>query len=350
MTTRLFAISLSACLAAAPLATQETLAVDFAGDAFAVGAAARLIGPTGVTGCNAMAVQNGVYWVSARNGARHQLAELDPFTAQATVRFANLGIDIRGLADSSNPNELFGIVNGETDRLVRINLTTGAVTNVGSTGRTGIQALARDGSLLWAWDVTAGLLAVSPVTGATFDPFPFVAAQGVDIQFLTVVSGSLRGGNHRLYSLNLANGVASPLGGELGTDLRGGESRRGLVEAVGTGCSTGAFGTTLSCSASGLAGTNVFLSSEGHNPNAAAQLYIDDGLLATPQPYPPLSCSLLVNPSGSTFLILSSQGKLNLNLTLPPVLGVEHAFQLYVSETPPLLETLTNAIHIRVPN
>jgi hypothetical protein len=91
-----------ALLAATPLTAQEILGVDFAGDAFAVWTTSRRIGPIGVTGCNAMAVQNGVYYVSARSGSQHQLATLDPFTVRATVRFPNLGVDVRGLADSSN--------------------------------------------------------------------------------------------------------------------------------------------------------------------------------------------------------------------------------------------------------
>ncbi len=335
-------------LGAASVSAQEVLAVDFAGNAFAVGATARLIGPTGVTGCNAMAVQNGVYYVSARSGSSHQLATLDPFTAQATVRFPNLGVDLRGLADSSNPGELFGVVNAlPADRLVRIDLTTGAVTNVGSTGRTGIQALARLGSMLWAWDVTAGLLAMSPVTGATFDPFPFAGAAGVDIQFLCVSFGALRGGNHRMYSLSTSNGVATATGGELGTDLRGGEPRLGAIVPFGTGCSTGGFGTTLACTGPALAGTSLFFTANDHTPGAAALLYVSDTQVTTP--LPPLSCSLLVGFSTPMALTLSNEGKLNLGLPLPAVFGVEHFFQLQVLEVAPLLESLTNAIRVRVP-
>lgn len=345
---RLIAFLITA-LTSAPATAQEILGVDFAGNAFAVGATARPLGPTGVTGCNATAVQNGVYYVSARNGNRHQLAVLDPFTAQATVLFPNLGVDLRGLADSPNPNELFGIVNGAPDRLVRINLTTGLVTNVGATGRTGIQALARIGNLLWAWDVGAGLLAMSLQSGATFDPFPFVGAQNADIQFLTVAFGQLRGGNHRMQTIDPGSGLVFAIGGELALDLRGGEFRTGTIETIGAGCSTGAFEATLHCSGAALAGTNLFLSSNGHSPGALGQLFTDDHLLAAPIPLPPLSCPLLVDFHVFVPVTLSNEGKLNLNLTLPSVFGVEHCFQLSVLEAPTSHDTLTNAIRVRVP-
>lgn len=338
---------LAVCVALPDLWAQEQLAVDFAGNAFAVSGAARTLGPTGVTGCNAMAVQAGVYYVSARSGTRHQLAVLDPFTAQATVLFPDLGVDLRALADSSNPNELFGIANAAPDRLVRINLTTGLVTTVGSTGRTGLQALARIGTQLWGWDVDAGLLAVSPLSGASFDPFPFQGNQGADIQFLNTTSNQLRGGNHRLYSINPANGVATAFPTELSIDMRGAEPRRGVVESFGTGCSTNGFGTVLTATGTGLAGTSLFFISNDHTPNAPAQLFVAADLATTT--VSPLSCPLLVDTSVFVAVTLSNQGKLNLSLPLPPVFGVDHFFQLLVLESS-FQRTITNAVHVRVPH
>jgi hypothetical protein len=264
------------------------------------------------------------------------------------VLFPDLGVDLRALADSSDPNQLFGIANGAPDRLVRIDLTTGAVTNVGSTGRTGLQALARIGNQLWGWDVGVGLLAVSPLSGATFDPFPFQGTQGADIQFLNTNGTQLRGGNHRLYSVNPASGVATASTGELSIDARGSESRRGTVEPFGSGCSTNAFGTLLTATGSGLAGTSLFVISNDHAPNAPAQLFFASAPAVATTTVPPLSCPLLVDTDVFVSLTLSSEGKLNHFLPLPPVFGVDHFFQLLVFESPSH-RTITNAIHVRVP-
>ena len=173
-------VALSFPAALATLPAQELIAVNFAGQAFAVDSTtgqARTIGATGVTSCNAMARKNNVLYATAQTGGptgARQLVTIDPITAQASVLFPNLGVDLRGLAPKDGSNELYGIADGQPDRLVTIDLTTGQVTTIGNTGFTGIQALDSEMSLLFlfGWDVNAGLVRIDPTTGVTVDVNP----------------------------------------------------------------------------------------------------------------------------------------------------------------------------------
>ena len=190
---------------------QELIAVNFLGNAFGVDVVTgqgRLIGSTGVSRCNAMALQDHVLYSTAQVGTTgpQQLVTIDAVTAQATVLLPNLGVDLRGLAENiNNANELFGIANGTPDRLVRIDLVTGLVTTVGNTGLTGIQALdGSDSSLLnlFAWDVNVGLVRIDRVTGVTVDVDPNVGTQNAN----SAMQSKKPNCHHRLKSDNETNG------------------------------------------------------------------------------------------------------------------------------------------------
>jgi hypothetical protein len=203
---------LTALCALASLPAQELIAVDYTGNAYGVSPAGqrRDLGATGLSDCNAMARLGSQLFVSARSSGRHCLATLDPITARATVLFPQLGVDVRALElnpvfTTGSNRTLFGIVNTRTnvDHLVTIDVGTGQVVTIGSTGRSGIQALAFHGSILYGWDVVAGLVQINRSTGVATDPFPNVGTAGVSVQFLCVDhTFSLVGGNSSLYRIH----------------------------------------------------------------------------------------------------------------------------------------------------
>ncbi|MCA8951608.1 MAG: hypothetical protein KDE27_19025 [Planctomycetes bacterium] len=345
-------VSLAATLAAIPLAGQEILAVDFGGNAVAVSpytGETRLIGPTGVSNCNAMAEQDGVYWISAKNGTQHQLAILDRFTAQATVQLPNLGVDLRGLAPGPDAGQLFGIVNAfqNQDRLVRIQLATGAVIDVGPTNRSGIQSLVMVDGVLWAWDVSAGLLRLNRTTGASFDPFPFHGTFGADIQYLTLShAGQLFGGNHRLYKIGF-DGTVDEVGPNTTLDLRGGDFRSGSVTSFGDGCSAGGFPTALLGFSSGLVGVMITLYSPGHQMGATGFVHVGTATGATT--VPGALCPLAIVPDVSIPVDLGFGSSLKVAVPLPPLFGGHGYFQATVFEPTANEITVTNAIDVHMP-
>ena len=99
--------------------------------------------------------------------------------------------DVRGLAFSST-NVLFAIRDGDSaggidlpDDLVTVDVATGAVTLVGTTGLTAIQALTfSPGGTLYGWDLHAGLVTIAPTTGAATAVDPGAAGTVVGIQGL----------------------------------------------------------------------------------------------------------------------------------------------------------------------
>lgn len=353
---RRLAVALLVTHLACPAHAQELLGVNFAGQAFAVNTAtgqSRLVGATGSTFCNAMARQGGVLYASVRNGQQHLLVTIDPITAVASVRFANLGVDLRGLADSPVANELFGIVNGtnDADRLVRVNLTTGAVTNVGSPmRRTGIQALTRRNGVLLAWDVQAGLLRIDQTAGNATDISASVGTNGADVQFLaTDEQGRLFGGSDQLFSIDAATGLPTTIGAPGIGGLRGAELHRGTVTSYGQGCPFQGAGTVLQASTTGLAGAPLLLFSSGHAPFAVGTLFTSPELKTSI--FPGSNCLLLVRTDfGSIPVVADAAGGIAITTTLTGQLGAELFLQLVTQEpVAGSIVTMTQGLHVRVP-
>ena len=359
-------------LTAAPvLRSQELLAVDFLGQAFGVdvnNGQARLIGPTGAALCNAMALHDHEFYATSRSGTLHQLVKIDRITAQATVVIANLGVDIRGLCTEENTDNLFGIVNGAPiDRLVRIDLTTGTVTNIGNTGLTGIQALDTAGGVLalTAWDVNVGLVRIDRTTGVATDVDPNLGTQGANIQFLglQLLNGGLRllGGNTTLYEIDRFNGVVTALGAITGSpDLRGAEHRTGTATEIGTGCATATgVESRLFTKSEFLAGSTLNLASLQHAPNALGVLVV--GLSATTSLGTPLPIDLdpIFGTSGcnlwvSADLLVSAQASAAGNFIVPftmPVgaFGLAVHFQLAALEPAPGGWSFSNGFSVQTP-
>lgn len=355
LTPRVLSLILGGLLALpSTVAAQELMAVDFAGQAWAVspfsGGSSRLIGPTGVTGCNAMAVKDGVYYASAISGVRHQLVTIDQITAQATVRFASLGVDLRGLCDSPNPNELFGVVNdaSNADRLVRIHTVTGQVTNVGPTGRSGIQALVRHGGVLFAWDVAAGLLRLNPATGFATDPWFFTGTGGADIQFLASREhGRLLGGNHQIYEIDTDTGTVQQVTPTGTLDLRGGQLRTGRITDFGTGCPAGASGTVMFGFSGALAGNGMTVYSPGHAGNVPGMILMGTGLATTP--IGGLPCDQFVVADTTKAITTDFGGSVKAVVQLPPVFGAVVYLQLVTFEPVPGGVVTTQALKVEIP-
>lgn len=349
----LFAFVLPRLLPAQQL---ELIGVDFAGTAWgiAMDGQKRLIGPTGATGCNAMADQAGVLWASARSGARHQLVTIDPITAAATVHIADLGVDLRGL--ESNPTfgpgvpELLGIANTATnaDVLVAIDVDTAVVTTIGPTGRTGIQSLEFFAGELWGWDATAGLVKISRTTGQASDPFPSVGTLGAGIQYLTTDRfGRLVGGNSALYRIDHQTGVPTLLGADGFVDLRGAVAHRGRLTPFEVGCPAGGGGTTLVGGGELLPGTSLGFASVGHTPFATGVLMIGfqrqtAGLVGT-------SCLQFVTGDLGLPVTASASGFAKDSFVLPGTFGTTLHLQLLMLENVPGGFVTTNGLTAELP-
>jgi hypothetical protein len=106
------------------------------------------------------------------------------------------------------------------DELVTVNLNTGAVTTIGSTGFSGVQALAANGTTLYAWDVSAGLLTVDSGSGLATD-VNTQAPGNPNIQALDFGAGGLYGARNELYTIDTGTGVITLVGSGGYTDIRG---------------------------------------------------------------------------------------------------------------------------------
>lgn len=368
----LLTATLTLALAATALPGQELIAVDFAGNAFGVDVVTgqpRSIGPTGAAFCNAMALHDKVLYASGRTSllGAHQLFTIDPITAQATVKFANLGVDLRGLCSNEGTDELFGIANGTTDQLVRIDLTTGVVTTVGSTGLTGIQSLDLGGSvgfgIAFAWDSNLGLVRINTTTGVATDVAPGLGTQGADIQFLTSVPTNndilLLGGRSTLYQIDRVTGVVTAIGsGGLG-DLRGAEQHRGIATPFGLGCATVTTGQAgILAKDDFLPGNDVVFRTIQHQPNCIGLLLV--GLSNTVYQGLPLpldvdpvfgtnGCDLLVSADLLVPVLANGAGVLAQAFTLLPNRGLVLHFQYAALETVPGGISFSNALSVQTP-
>lgn len=352
------------------LRSQELLAVSFTGQAIGVDintGVGRTIGPTGAAFCNATASHEGVLYVAGATSATtpSRLFRLDPITAQATLLFPNLGIDVRGLCSNEGTNELFAIANGSPDRLVRIDATTGVVTNVGNTGLTGVQALDAGGGVgpLFGWDVNVGLVRIDRTTGVATDVDANLGAQGANIQFLaTFNDGSsvhLLGGNSSLYEIDRFTGVVTSIGATALPDLRGAEHRRGLGLAFGAGCQTPVTNqASLLAKDEFLAGTTVTLLSLQHVPNCLGILIV--GLsntvsAGTPLPisldpiFGTVGCQLWISADLLLVAQANSTGRFAVPFTMPAQFGLALHFQIAGLEPVPGGLSFTNGFTVQTP-
>ncbi len=117
-------------------------------------------------------------------------------------------------------------------------MQTGAVTVIGPTGFSGIQALDVTTAGLRAWDIGAGLLLISSQTGLATDPFPGVSGPS-GLQFLATdpVTGQEYVGHSTLHTVSTLTGVTAPVLTFSGSpDLRGVEFTKSRSQLIGQPC------------------------------------------------------------------------------------------------------------------
>lgn len=299
---------------------------------------------TAPPGGNGMAIDNrDRIWTTTQTGVlgafQHHLAVIDPLTGAVTLPFGTLDVgDLRGLAAEFS-GDLLAIRDGAaSDELVRIDTDTGAVTVIGPTGFTGIQALDDSVLGLVAWDINVGLLFVDPVTGVATDPFPAVGGPA-GMQWLATdpMSGTLYVGRSTVQVLDLQTGQVGPAVTLAGApDLRGAEFTLPRVNVFGQGCGpspriAGRFsfanGQTLATRSAphtiGALGAQVIGFSDTNHLGQPLPIALDP-LLGT------VGCSLLVSIDATQFGIVDSTANLRSSIAIPAAmhwqaLFVQHA-------------------------
>jgi len=256
-----------ACTFSVLPAAQDLIGVDFAGQAFAIDShvgRGGSIGPTGRAGHNAMArVGSTLYVTEQTAGPTFRLATLNEISGVATPG-PTLARDLRGMAGNRGGG-LSAIAEASGgDLYVTVQPQNGAVTVIGNTGFSQVQALAINptflGDVVFAWDLTAGLIRLDRLTGAGTDVDPGFGTGGADIQFLTFVAGRLLGGRDALYEVDAGTGVPRLIGAGGYSDIRGLEERFGIALPFGSGCS----GVTLEASGSFSINGTFTSTSRGH--------------------------------------------------------------------------------------
>ena len=256
---------------------EPVLGVTFSGDAVAIDphtGQGRVLGFTSRGGHNGMARIGATVWTTEQVGsgssAQFFLNRLSDVTGIAT-RTHTLTRDIRALAEASG-TELFGIAQGTlSDELVRIQVSTGAITVVGPTGFVGLQGLAVRLGRLLAWDTNLGLIRINPSNGAGVDVDPAFGSGGADIQFLSTIQGdTLIGGSSGIFEIDPTTGVPSLRGSGAYNDLRGAEERFGVMYTFGAGCA----GMAMSISGTPTAGSTITSLSSGNEPLAISLMFL----------------------------------------------------------------------------
>lgn len=331
----------------------ELTAVDFVGNIHAVtlaDGAKRFIRHCGITEVNAMAELGGKLFVTGRAGNQRRLAQLDPVTNVATPLPIPFNLDIRGMAGDSQGNHLLAIVDGGTgnDNLVRVEVTTGAVTPIGSTGRKRIQALVRLNARLYVWDLDAGLMLVDRRTAQTTDVSPF-GTGGVAIQYLALDHlDRVVGGEKSLYRLDLATGIPQLLGG--GGDavsLRGAELRVGRITEIGVGCPDGVDGRRLSAGSLVIPGAGATLFSTRHTPTSVGTIVL--GAEGAALPIAGSTCLRFVTEQQVLPVVTDAGGGLKFNIQLPSANGAVLSAQMITLEPVPGGVVTTNVVRFELP-
>jgi hypothetical protein len=330
------AFGMLSLLPAGFLAAQDLVAVGWTGGIWTIDSttgAATMTG-TGLFGQNALAFDNQHrLWCTTRTvntPYAYGLTVVDPVANTATQMFANSS-DFRGLAGTGTAT-LYGIRDGAPDTLCLVDTTTGSITAVGGTGYGSIQALAVHRGVLYAWDLSAGLLTVNPTSGAATDVNPSVGGSvgSGTIQFLCSHSdGRLLAGGTSLYSIDVVTGAATLIGlMNAGADLRGAEQYFGSITSFGQGCN-GPSGPIV-LSVTGTPSPNQLLTATSATHAASVFGLLVFGFSNTTynsQPLPinvdPLlgtnGCALLVSPDATLLGGAAPNGSLAFGLFLPPI-------------------------------
>jgi hypothetical protein len=226
------AAGLMAAMAGSAQAQVRLYAIAWTGEFYSVDTttgAATLVGHTGFDRMNTMAADSTgvIYATRGRNtlivGDTHKLIRINPMTGVGTL-VQDLGAgaaDMRGIAFGPG-NRLYGIQDAPQDLLVAIDMTTGVVTTVGSTGRTDLQGLAsRPNGTLFACGINSPGLAID-INAASGLATPLGGSLGSDAQTIEFAGGD-RAWSARasLRLVDLVTGVTVTVGPMGVSDIRG---------------------------------------------------------------------------------------------------------------------------------
>jgi hypothetical protein len=238
---------LHACsLALSALVNYDALAVTAAGEIYSLDsntAVATLLNSTSLPMHCLARGNDGRMWTLPDSGSGvARLLEVDPLTgAGTTVAVLNLGGVAHGASFDAD-GSLFVLVRplgGGSDRLQRLDMTSFALTDIGSTGTSTLEDLcvAPEGRI-YAWDAGpggangAGLVELSRTNGAALDLAP--AGGSSDVLALAIDEvGELRGANFKLYEISRATGVDQPISANTLVSIEGFQYLQGMSRIDG---------------------------------------------------------------------------------------------------------------------
>lgn len=202
----------------------DGLAVTAAGDIYQLDSSSADVALLNSTGlpmhCLARANDGRMWSFADVGGGVARLIQIDSVSGgTSTLTSLDLGGVARGASFDAD-GALFVLVRplgGGADRLARLDMTTLALSDIGSTGLASLEDLciAPEGRL-YAWDSGpggvngAGLVELSRVTGVAVDIAP-TGGSGDVLALAVDEVGELRGANSKLYSIERSTGVDQPI-------------------------------------------------------------------------------------------------------------------------------------------
>lgn len=355
-------------LAALPCFAQDMIGVTFQGAVVRLDSTTGAVTPlaSGQIGKNSLAcTSDNRFWTTVRSGTtvanfQYHLALIDPFTGAESLPFGNANVgDIRAMAGNFT-GQLFGVRDtGGIDELVRFDLQTGAVTVIGPTGFTGIQAMDFTSAGLRAWDINAGLLLLSAQTGLATDPFPSVSGPA-GMQFLATdpATNQTFVGRDTLHAVSTQTGVATFAVTFAGSpDVRGAAFTTSRQQLIGQGCAA-ANGQPV-CSAVLPFAAAAPLSTQSFNHASSAIGLMIVGFSETAYNGLPLplnldpifgtsNCRLFVSADFTLLGLTSLTGAMVVSVNLPPSAALQQFYvQHAVLEPVPGGISFSNGLRVR---
>jgi hypothetical protein len=200
-----------------------------------------LVGSSGYIQTNAMA-RNSAGTLYSEGDTSSALITIDPSTGAGTLATPLTQVFGGYRAFAFSPGDVLyannGCSCGANNELYTIDVSTGAITLVGTIPFPGVQALTfSPGGVLYGWDAGpedgagAGLIVIDPLTANAVDVNPGVGGS-YDIQTIAFSpDGVLYGANDSLFTIDLTTGAQTLVGNGPYTDIRGME----FIPEPGTG-------------------------------------------------------------------------------------------------------------------
>lgn len=229
-----------AFIAIAPQAEAAFIGISLGGDVYSIDGSGNgtLLGASGFTSTNAMSRDSLGTLVAVQTGLPTIFAAIDPVTGAGTpIGTVSPAFDFRGLAHGTG-DQLYAVADGGgtgiNDLLYAIDLGTSSAALIGTDlGNAGVQALAFNGTAMYAWSTSLGLMTVDVTTGVATDVNAAVGNGGADIQTLTFTDdGRLFGARNSLYEVDISTGAVMLIGGTGFANLRGMEFVADTVTSV----------------------------------------------------------------------------------------------------------------------